>query len=350
MEFDTAPLIAFAKSRIARLAVSYLAIIMVMSIGFSVVFYNTSASELGRRLPPSSFFSQYQDNAPSGYSSYVESRVAQGRQHLFTNLILLNFLALVAGSYVSYLLAERTLEPIEEAMEAQARFASDASHELRTPLAAIQAENEVALRKGTLSEARARKLIQSNLEEVIKLRELADGLLRLAREDNHELTMKPVAASEITTEAMNRVLKTAQAKHIDITDTVPAHLSMIGDQPSLVQIVSVLLDNAIKYSREKQHIFVTAEQKGKFVTLSVQDEGRGIASENLPRIFDRFYRADSARSSQDTSGYGLGLSIAYKIIKQHGGTISVTSALGHGSTFTIKLPLAEPPRNAPDKN
>lgn len=340
MKFSMKSIVTFAESRIARLAMSYLAIIMIMSIGFSVVFYNTSSNELGRKLPPPSFFSKYQDNAPTGYRIYVNERVEQGREHLFTNLILLNFLALVAGSYLSYLLAERTLEPIEQALEAQARFASDASHELRTPLAAIQTENEVALRKEHLSEERARELLQSNVEEVKKLRELAEGLLRLAREDSSELAMKSLAVSDITTEAMNRVIKIAQLKDVEITEAVPAKLHMIGDQPSLVQVVSVLLDNAIKYSHEKQHIYITAEEQGGFACISIRDEGRGIAPEHLPKIFDRFYRADSARSSQDTSGYGLGLSIAYKIIKQHGGTISVTSALGHGSTFTIKLPLA----------
>lgn len=333
-------LITFARSRTARLAASYLAIIMIMSVGFSMVLYNTSSHELGRKLPPPSIYAQFSDNIQLDYQHYVDKRIQQARNRLLGNLALLNVATLVGGSYFSYLLARRTLEPIEEAMEAQSRFASDASHELRTPLAAIQTENEVALRKDTLTLSRAKELLQSNLEEVKKLRELADGLLRLAREDNHELAMDAVSLSTIVTEATNRVIKPAQQKHIEIHDNI-IDAKVFADSASAIQVISVLLDNAIKYSDKKQPISITSWIKGRFAFISVTDKGQGIAEEDLPRIFERFYRADSSRSSQNVSGYGLGLSIAYKIVKQHGGTISVTSAPGQGSTFTIKLPLAE---------
>lgn len=329
----------FLQSRTARLAASYLAIIMLMSVGFSVIFYNTSSHELQRKLPPPTIFYQATNNDQLGYERYVDNRVSEARKHLMLNLLLVNVLTLAGGSVLSYLLARRTLEPIEQAIEAQARFASDASHELRTPLAAIQTENEVALRKDSLSLERARELLQSNVEEVKKLRELAEGLLRLAREDRHELVIKPVALADVATEAMNRVLKSAQAKNITITDKVGTEKAL-GDQPSLIQILSVLLDNAIKYSAEGQNVTIEGGVKGKHAYLSVTDKGQGIAAADLPHIFDRFYRADSSRSSQHESGYGLGLSIAYKIIQQHNGTITVTSAPGKGSIFTITLPQA----------
>lgn len=337
MKFDD--ITHFLQSRTARLAASYLAIIMLMSVGFSVIFYNTSSHELQRKLPPPTIFYRATDNDQQGYERYVDNRISEARQHLLLNLALVNLLTLAGGSMLSYMLARRTLEPIEQAMEAQARFASDASHELRTPLAAIQTENEVALRKDSLTLERARDLLSSNVEEVKKLRELAEGLLRLAREDRHELTIEPVALADVATEAMNRVIKSAQAKNITITDKVDP-VKALGDLPSLTQILSVLLDNAIKYSAEGQNVIITGKAKGKQAVLSVTDHGQGIAHSDLPHIFDRFYRADSSRSSQNQSGYGLGLSIAYKIIQQHGGTITVTSAPGKGSIFTIKLPLA----------
>lgn len=337
MKFDDVT--HFLQSRTARLAASYLAIIMLMSVGFSVIFYNTSSQELERKLPPPSIFNRVTNNDQLGYETYVDNRISEARNHLMVNLLLVNLLTLAAGSVVSYMLARRTLEPIEHAIEAQARFASDASHELRTPLAAIQTENEVALRKDSLSIERARELLQSNVEEVKKLRELAEGLLRLAREDRHELVIKPVSLPDVTTEAVNRVLKSAQAKNITITDKVDT-VQALGDLPSLTQIVAVLLDNAIKYSADGKNVTITGGAKGKQAFVSVTDKGKGIDAKDLPHIFDRFYRADSSRSSQHESGYGLGLSIAYKIIQQHGGTITVTSAPGKGAVFTIKLPLA----------
>lgn len=340
MTVTTARIINFARSTTARLAASYLAIIMIMSIGFSIVFYNTSAHELGRKLPPPSLFSEFSNDVRTGYRHYIDDRVYQARKRLLSNLVLLNIITLVGGSYISFLLARRTLEPIEDAMEAQARFASDASHELRTPLAAIQTENEVALRKDSLTIERAKELLQSNVEEVKKLRELADGLLRLAREDRHELAIRTTSLSAISTEAINHVIKAAQLKHIEITDTV-SDIKVCADSTSIIQVLTVLLDNAIKYSDEKKPVTVTSWTKGKYGFISVTDQGAGIAAEDLPRIFERFYRADSSRSSQHISGYGLGLSIAYKIVTQHDGTISVTSSPGHGSTFTVKLPLAD---------
>ncbi len=188
----------------ARLALSYLSIIMALSLAFSVVFYRTSAHELGRQLPPSSFYGQRGlDNlGPDGFNQFFRDRIAEGRSTLLHRLILLNLLALIVGAGISYYLARRTLKPIEEAMDAQARFSSDASHELRTPLTAIRTRNEVTLRKPHLTAGQAKEVINSNLQEVIKLEKLSDGLLRLSRENGNGLVKAPVSLQEIAGEAM----------------------------------------------------------------------------------------------------------------------------------------------------
>ncbi|HUS26672.1 MAG TPA: HAMP domain-containing sensor histidine kinase [Nevskiaceae bacterium] len=330
---------AFLKPTTLRLGLSYLAIIMVMSIGFSVVFYRAANRELTRQVPGPSFFSHAGPGISYGYNNFFEERLAEGRRHLLFNLIWLNLGALAVGAVISYGLARKALEPIEGAMEAQSRFASDASHELRTPLAIMQTENEVALRKPGLTLPRAKELLHSNLEEVTKLKALSDGLLRLTREEHVDLELKKIELPPIATEALNRILKPAQAKHITIADEIP-HIQVMSDEPSLTQAITILLDNAIKYSGEGTTVHIKAWSRGQYAYVQVRDQGQGIAARDLPHIFERFYRADQSRSKQHVDGHGLGLSIAQKIIEQHHGEIGVQSTPGKGSTFLIKLPLA----------
>lgn len=221
----------------------------------------------------------------------------------------------------------------------QSRFAADASHELRTPLAVMQAEIDVVLRKSDLSLPRAKKALKSNYEEVSKLKQLAEGLLTLTSDSHGDHGFSEVSLDDITNGAMNRVLKQAQDKSLSITDTMPK-LKVKADNQSLVRVVTILLDNAIKYSPTKSHIYIEGKTEGKFVLLSVRDEGPGIRATDIKHIFERFYRADTSRTKQKIEGYGLGLSIAQKITRQNHGEIEVSSTLGKGSTFTVKLPAA----------
>lgn len=331
-----------------RLALSYLTVIMVLSIAFSMVFYRTSIHALGRQIPPPSIYGEgfrtdggggiVGNGNGDGFTTFFTQRISEGRSDLLARLVLLNILAFFIGSIISFFLARASLEPIEEAMEAQSRFSSDASHELRTPLTAIRTRNEVALRKPKLSTAEAKQVIQSNLDEVIKLEMLSEGLLRLARQDGKPLELSAVDLDEVATEAINKVIEPAQAKNITIDETVPK-ISVQADSASLAQAIKILLDNAIKYSPTKSKVMVSGYKKGKHGFLQVKDEGQGIKAADLPLIFDRFYRADNARTKQGDNGYGLGLSIAQKIIEQHGGDITAKSTVDKGSTFTIKLAL-----------
>ncbi len=295
--------------------------------------------EIGRQLPPRSLYID-QFEAPGPFNDFFRQRIDEGRHDLLMHIVLINILVLLGGAIVSYYLARRTLKPIEEAMEAQARFSSDASHELRTPLTAIRARNEVALRKPKLSLADAKSVIKSNLEEVLKLEKLSDGLLRLTRADGKHLKKKPILLGEIASEAMNQYIEPAQAKDISIEDSVP-EMRVEGDADSLIQAVAILLDNAIKYGKHGDTIFLGGEKKGGYARLAVRDTGPGMRASDLPHIFERFFRADHSRTRDGNTGYGLGLSIAKQIVDQHGGEITVESLQGEGTTFTIKLPLLE---------
>jgi two-component system sensor histidine kinase CiaH len=335
-------IIRFLRSTTARLAASYLGIIMVLSVGFSYVLYKTSAHELGREMPPPSMFDPDRPGFIGGqaFHHFFQRRIEEGRGHLLGRLVILNLVVLVIGAALSYYLARRTLQPIEDAMDAQSRFVTDASHELRTPLTAILAGNEVSLRKPNLTIKQAKDTIKSNTEEIIKLQALTDGLLSLAAQDtNGLLAVAPISLQDVAGEAMNRVLTAAQTKQISIEDSAP-DIKVSGDQTKLVQLVSILLDNSIKYSPDKSIIYIEGHSKDNQGYLSVRDEGIGIAAEDLPHIFDRFYRADLSRNKPVADGYGIGLSIAKKIIEQHHGRITASSEPGKGATFTIELPLA----------
>jgi two-component system sensor histidine kinase CiaH len=331
----------FLGSTTFRLASSYLLIIMVLSIAFSAVIYQVSWHEIGRQVPPPSFFGQreedHRQNDPD-YQNYFKQRINEGRGALVERLVILNVGVLVGGAFLSYLLARRTLEPIEDVMHAQSRFVTDASHELRTPLTALLATNEVALRKPKLGAAEARNVIQSNTEELTKLKDLSDGLLSLAV-SRGKLVREPVALATIVSDAVDTVEPYAAGKQIEIQAKLE-NLEVVADRMSLTQALVILLDNAIKYSPDKTQVTIETKRKGKAAQLRVIDQGIGIDQADLPHIFDRFYRVDNSRSKQTADGYGIGLSIAQNISLQHQGKLTAESQSGKGSTFTITLPLA----------
>lgn len=338
----------FFQSATLKLTLTYLSIIMLMSITFSVVFYNTSSRQLGRQIPRSfttsgGFGIRVDGGIIGGQRQEVEQffqqRVDEGRHELLMRLFFLNLLALAGGSLLSYALARESLRPIEETMEAQNRFVSDASHELRTPLTALQTTNEVALRKPKLNIKEAKALLAKNVEETEKLKNLTDGLLGLLKNSN-SFSPQTISLQDIVSEAMGQIVQKAQARQITVNDEV-ADTKVLGNKTSLVQVVAILLDNSIKYSHENGKILLTSSTKNKFAYLNVKDEGIGIKDEDLPHIFERFYRTDMSRSKITQEGYGLGLSIAHKIIEQHHGEISVESKLDKGTTFTVKLVLAD---------
>jgi two-component system, OmpR family, sensor histidine kinase CiaH len=319
----------------------YLLIIMVLSLGCSLALYHVSLVDLQNNAHRQMgyFNNLLEPGDLRGYARIRDNQLTQDRNHLKGSLIFFNLMVLLAGGVVSYGLARRTMEPIEEALEAQKRFTGDASHELRTPLAVMQSEIEVALRSKSLSKERAVALLHSNLEEVGKLKTLSDGLLRLASENAKNLVTETVPLNQVVKEAVDRQAKTAKGKNItikqDITDS-----NLKGDPQSLTELISLILDNAIKYSPEGTQVSIESKKKSRHAVIIISDQGQGIKASDLPHIFDRFYRADTSRTKNNVDGYGLGLAIAKKITDLHGGTITAKSKIGKGSVFTIQIPLA----------
>jgi len=241
------------------------------------------------------------------------------------------------GDEVSRLAAtfDAMLVRLDNSFRRERQFTADASHELRTPLAAMQAILGV-IREGERPSADYRQALDDLAEETNRLRGLTEDLLRLARgEDKTMIIGERVALSDLLTDVADSLRPLAEAKGLALRVQVPESLALTGDMDALIRLFVNLLDNAIKYT-ERGEITLTARPEADELIVEVTDTGIGIPPEHLPRIFDRFYRVDSARSA---GGAGLGLAIARQIAKAHGGRLEVRSAPGAGSTFTIRLPV-----------
>lgn len=329
------------KSAALRLTIGYLAIIMTLSIGTSIALYHVSSNELARsaQRPVDLYNAFFGPGNVDEINNLRFKQLENDRERLKVNLLLFNVAVLAIGGGISYFLARRTLEPIEEALEMQKRFTGDASHELRTPLTAMQTEIEVALRSPDLTKKEAIELLKSNLEEVGKLKSLSEGLLTLATTGGNDNAQEEMPVRQLVGAAIDQASKPAATKKIKLNSSVN-DAQIIGNPQQLTNLIAILLDNAIKYSPSGSLVNINTKKRDRQVIISVSDQGQGIAAADLPHIFERFYRADSSRNKNTVQGYGLGLAIAKKIADLHHGLIDVKSSSSKGSTFSVRLPLA----------
>jgi heavy metal sensor kinase len=230
-----------------------------------------------------------------------------------------------------------TLARLEASFAQLRRFTADASHEMRTPLAALRAVGEVGLREAR-DPAAYREVIGSMLEEVDRLTSLVESLLTLSRADARRLPLhrERVDLAELAEEVRQLLAVLADEKRQALRLESDGPVFAVGDRTTLRQAVINLLDNAIRHGPDGRPIRIVVERGAAGPSIAVIDEGPGIAPEHLPRIFDRFYRIDPARS-RDAGGTGLGLAIARWAVEANGGRIEVRSEVGRGSTFRIVL-------------
>jgi two-component system sensor histidine kinase CiaH len=330
-----------------KLTLGYMLLIMLVSVFLSYAIYRGGAGPLERRLDLRQRIIQ-EGPVPGEELRRLEPNAVEEVKHrVAMYLIYFNIAVLFLAGLLSYGLAKRELRPMEEALDLQGRFTSDASHELRTPLTAMRTEIEVALRSGDLKADDARELLQSNLEEIGKLEALSSGLLKLAQyeEGVKKGAIGSIQLSTVIEESVDRIKHSAAAQGIKVVleleeTTVP------GDRGSLVEMLVILLDNSIKYSDGNTTITVSTHGEKRHVLIRVKDEGYGISESDLAHVFDRFYRGGVPVSKRQVKGYGLGLSIAKRIAEIHHGSIGIESVPGEGTTATVKLPLAREKKQA----
>ncbi len=245
----------------------------------------------------------------------------------------------------------RMIGRLQTSFGALRRFTADASHELKTPLTVVRADVERAMHPRATSHERAQALEEA-MQEIARMSDLVDSLLTLARADEgrFDLHREPIQLEPLVRDVFETAMILGEDAGVGVTLPLVEDAVVLGDTTRIRQLFLNLITNAIKYTPKGGHVEITLSlRNNNEIGFSVRDTGVGIAAADLPHVFDRFWRADRARSRRgadgrgiaDRTGFGLGLAISQWIAQAHGGTLTAQSRLGRGSTFTVLLPVAQ---------
>ncbi len=335
----------FIKARL-KLTLFYSLILLIFSVILSTIYYwqtagiiNIHTQKINRKFEQD-FNSNYSTRGPRIHGLVVQTELELARRQILKQIAIFNGLLLIFGVAASYFLSGKTLAPIKKTLLTQQQFVADAAHELRTPLTSLQTAVEASLLNKKLSKT-AHEVLRDNLTEIKNLTDLTNKLLLLAQSENDITTsFSKVSLLVVIDKAIRQVKSLASHKQIKI-DWQPQLTQedwfVLGDEAALIKVIVILLDNAIKFSSISSTVKVSLKRNKTRVKVSVIDRGLGIAQEEQRHIFKRFYQVATARTKDDNGGYGLGLALAKKIVKQHRGSIVVESKLGEGSKFTVNL-------------
>lgn len=307
-----------------KLTFMYASILCLVSIIFSTIIYSNTVNSFNVR-PIEVFYGKvYSSNEKA--KEAINKRDNEIKKELLFHLIVLDSMIIILGTIGSYFLSKKTLKPIEENLELQMEFISNASHELKTPITIISMENEVLLKQKKHTEDELVDQIKSNLEEVQNLSKLVNILLELAR--NNKITLEKVKVFDVANNSINKLSSLAKKKNITILNNI-TNLEINANKDILEEVMVIIIDNAIKYSDKNTTIKVYSKNNKIFV----EDEGIGIKEKDIKYIFDRFYRGDKSHSSE---GYGLGLSLAKHLTEKMKMKITAYNNHDKGSTFIIE--------------
>jgi signal transduction histidine kinase len=313
---------------------------MLLFDNLSRLEFNITTQELSVSLP--SHLSKNLDDLDVQPFNFQSEEFTQSfnsaKKSLLLSLAFIDLGILAISTFLAYILAGKTLAPIEKSLKAQKRFTADAAHELRTPLTAIKTTLEVNLKDKKINKEQAISILKDNLKDIEGLEKLSNDLLLLSKTENHRqmLNYQSIALDELSDELINKFKAIAKNKNIKIIGNA-RHVLFKTDYDKLLQLLSIFLDNAIKYTPKDGKISLIFFMEKKKAVFQIKDSGVGISKEKLPLIFDRFYKIEASRNKNESKGFGLGLSIASEIADLLNGELSVASQLGKGSTFCLRL-------------
>ena len=282
------------------------------------------------------------------YLAFADANSAAGWKSLALTLVGAAIVALAAFFVISLFFSRWALRPVEQTWRSQRQFIADASHELKTPLTVILADASIALEHPERSVESQRQWIEGIQAEGQRMQGLVEDMLALAKHDTAEVdaqaTMgKQRESLDVADMAQRAVLQFEAVAfergiEIDAAESHPGAVLIGGVRNDIERVFGILIDNACKYAGAGGRVIVSAKREGKHAVVRVNNTGAPSPADDPPHIFDRFWRADEARTS-GAGGYGLGLSIARSIVEEHGGTLSAQSSAENGTTFTAKFPI-----------
>lgn len=277
------------------------------------------------------------DNAT--YISFADMSQTQDalRKILFISIVLISG-SMIFFFLISLFMAKLAIRPVKKAWDQQQQFLADASHELRTPLTVILANNNILMSRPEATVEEQKKWLHSTQTEATHMKNLIDNLLYLARSDatSDALPRVRLPLSEELTDNVLQFEPVAFEGNITLNTNIQPDLWITGNPTQIRQLIHILMDNAFKYAGKNGSVHVRLWKKGNYIRLAIHNTGKPIPAEDLPHIFERFYRSDKARTQKtQDGGYGLGLAIAKTIAKGHKGKISVTSTAKEGTVFTV---------------
>ena len=259
------------------------------------------------------------------------------------HLLIFSLVVMIGLGIVLYRYAHRMDERIsreqaEKETQMRRELIQNISHELKTPVASIQGYCETLLEHPDIDPEQSRQFISRTHQQAMRLSSLLQDLSMLNRMDYaaHMFTRERVNVSKMVAEMIREIQHLASGRNVTLSNCLPENIILHGDEGLLYSIFRNLMDNAINYAGEGTIVEISADEESKVWRFTVSDNGQGIASEHLPRIFERFYRIDKGRS-RSLGGTGLGLSIVKNAVQLHGGTIIASATVPHGLTFTFTL-------------